>query len=95
MLPYVRMSELFGLSEAAEHDLRQVVVVETPNGRVGLVVEKVIGNCQTVIKNLSRVYRNVPGVSGATILGDGSVALIVDVPKVAALATSEESEMVS
>ena len=46
-----------------------------------MVVDKVIGNYQTVIKPLGKLYRNVTGISGATILGDGSVALIIDVFK--------------
>ncbi len=45
------------------------------------MVDEVIGGYQTVIKNLGKLYRNVQGVSGATILGDGTVALILDVPR--------------
>ncbi|MFP4588296.1 MAG: chemotaxis protein CheW, partial [Desulfohalobiaceae bacterium] len=45
---------------------------------LGLVVDEVIGQQQTVIKTLSRVYQNIEEVSGATILGDGSIALILD-----------------
>jgi two-component system chemotaxis sensor kinase CheA len=44
-----------------------------------LIVDKVVGDHQTVIKNLGRMYRAAEGVSGATILGDGSVALILDI----------------
>ena len=53
------------------------------------MVDQVIGEHQTVIKSLGRAYRNVEGISGATILGDGSVALILDVPK---LVQSVEAE---
>jgi len=59
--------------------LEQVVTVKNEAGRVGFGVDRVIGQHQTVIKNLSKVYRNVKGISGATILGDGTVALILDV----------------
>jgi two-component system chemotaxis sensor kinase CheA len=62
-------------------------------GRVGFVVDKVKGEHQTVIKNLGKIYSKVRGVSGATILGDGTVALIVDVPQIVqgAIALEERS----
>ena len=54
------------------------MVVETDEAQFGLVVDEVLGNHQTVIKNLGRFYRDVQVVSGATILGNGTVALILD-----------------
>jgi chemotaxis protein histidine kinase CheA len=54
------------------------MVVETEHGHYGFVVDDVLGDHQTVIKNLGRFYRNVQVVSGATILGNGTVALILD-----------------
>jgi two-component system chemotaxis sensor kinase CheA len=54
------------------------MIVESEGGRCGLVVDAVLGNCQTVIRNLGRMYRKVQAVSGATILGDGTLALILD-----------------
>jgi hypothetical protein len=59
------------------------MVVETGEGRYGFVVDRVLGNCQTVIKNLGRFYRHVQVVSGATILGNGTVALILDPERLA------------
>jgi two-component system chemotaxis sensor kinase CheA len=56
----------------------QIMVVESEEGRCGLVVDEVLGECQTVIRNLGRLYRHVQVVSGATILGNGAVALILD-----------------
>ena len=57
----------------------QIVVTETDDLRVGLVVDQVVGGQQTVIKPLGRLFRDVRGLAGATILGDGTVALILDV----------------
>jgi two-component system chemotaxis sensor kinase CheA len=54
------------------------MIVESEEGRCGLVVDQVLGDCQTVIRNLGRLYRHVQVISGATILGDGTVALILD-----------------
>ena len=59
--------------------IEQVVITESNGELVGLGVDRLVGQNQTVIKNLSKVYKNVEGLSGATILGDGSVALILDV----------------
>lgn len=55
------------------------MVAGTSSQRVGFGVDRVIGQHQTVIKALGRVYKDIEGVSGATILGDGTVALILDV----------------
>jgi len=77
MVPYIRLSEYFQM-RTPRPEREQVMVVETEQGRCGFAVDQVVGDHQTVIKNLGRFYRNVPVVSGATILGDGTVALIVD-----------------
>ena len=55
-----------------------MVIVTYQDSRVGLIIDRVIGNYQTVIKPLGRLYQNVSGLSGATILGDGEIALILD-----------------
>jgi two-component system chemotaxis sensor kinase CheA len=61
-------------------EIEQIVITMVDDRQVGFVVDHVIGEHQTVIKSLGKMYKNVEGVSGATILGDGSVALILDVP---------------
>jgi two-component system, chemotaxis family, sensor kinase CheA len=77
IIPYIRLSEYLRVpGERPERE--QVMVAETEHGRYGFVVDQVLGDHQTVIKNLGRLYRNVQIISGATILGDGSVALILD-----------------
>jgi len=55
-----------------------MVVVESDGSRVALMVDELLGQQQVVIKNLESNYRKVPNISGATILGDGRVALILD-----------------
>lgn len=80
-LPLLRLHDLFGIeprSRVIQEGL--VVVVEGDGQRVGLFVDDLRGQQQVVIKSLESNYGHVPGVSGATILGDGSVALILDVP---------------
>ena len=77
LVPYIRLREHFHVRSRAP-EIEQIMLVETGEGRFGLVVDRVLGNCQTVIKSLGRFYRQVQVVSGATILGNGTVALILD-----------------
>ena len=86
LLPTVSLRELFHVG-GERPEILQVVVCEVGEKQVGFIVDEVIGGYQTVIKNLGKIYRHVQGVSGATILGDGTVALILDVPRLAQLAT--------
>ena len=82
MVPYIRLSEYLRVAtEPQDHE--QIMVAETEQGRFGFVVDQVLGDHQTVIKNLGRLYRDVHAVSGATILGDGTVALILDLHRLA------------
>jgi len=80
-VPYIRLKGWFYQDHAPVH-LEQVVIVNVDGDRIGLVVDNVVGEHQTVIKPLGRIYQGVEGVSGATILGDGSVALILDVAEI-------------
>lgn len=77
----VHLHRLFGIPEAVEDATKGLVVlVETEDGsRVGLVVDEVLGQQQVVIKSLEANFRHLDGVAAATILGDGRVALILDV----------------
>jgi len=77
VVPYIRLREHFQVVEPPP-TFEQVILVDTGDGRYGLVVDSVLGNCQTMIKSLGRVYRHVQTISGATILGNGTVALILD-----------------
>jgi len=77
-LPYVRLRELFGKPDRPPHR-ENVVVVHRDGGYAGIAVETLLGECQAIIKPLNRIFRDVPGVSGSTILDNGRVALILDV----------------
>jgi two-component system chemotaxis sensor kinase CheA len=94
LVPFLRLRELF--DEPGEPDAHQkVVIVAAADTRVGLVVDQIIGSHQTVIKSLSKLHADVPSFSGATILGDGAVALILDVPHLIALGQARETRMQS
>jgi two-component system chemotaxis sensor kinase CheA len=80
-VPVVRLHEVFGVKpRASELHEGLIMVVEGDGRRVGLFVDDLLGQQQVVIKSLETNFRRVEGVSGATILGDGAVALILDVP---------------
>ncbi|MGA9070745.1 MAG: chemotaxis protein CheA [Terracidiphilus sp.] len=82
LIPYIRLREYFNI-RSPRPKIEQIMIVETEAGRYGFVVDVVLGDCQTVIKNLGRFYRHVQVVSGATILGNGTVALILDPERLA------------
>lgn len=77
LVPYIRLRDFFDI-ETERPELEQIMITETEEGRYGFVVDEVLGDHQTVIKSLGRFYRQVQFVSGATILGNGTVALILD-----------------
>ncbi|MEO5356912.1 MAG: chemotaxis protein CheA [Nitrospirae bacterium YQR-1] len=90
IVPYIVVREHF-LINTQRPLVEQIVVTEVDDRRVGFVVDYVIGEHQTVIKTLGRVYKDVEGISGATILGDGTVALILDIPKLITVVEKIES----
>jgi len=79
-LPLVELWNVFDVKEAKTEATQGIVVIlQSAGKRYALLVDQLIGQHQVVVKNLESNYRKVPGISAATILGDGSVALIVDV----------------
>jgi two-component system chemotaxis sensor kinase CheA len=79
IVPYVFLREVLNINNRSD-DIERVVIVSNGGERVGLVVDRVVGQHQTVIKGLGKAYEKVSNFSGSTILGDGTVALILDVP---------------
>jgi two-component system chemotaxis sensor kinase CheA len=79
LVPFMRLRELFACKTPPD-EFQKVVIVSSGDLKVGLVVDQVIGDHQTVIKSLSKLHSDIAMFSGATILGDGTVAMILDVP---------------
>ncbi|WP_086932493.1 chemotaxis protein CheA [Agarilytica rhodophyticola] len=91
-VPILQLAKVFNI-EVDNYDLEGslMVVVESEGDKVGIIVDELLAQQQVVIKSLEHNYQRVEGISGATILGDGTVALIVDIPGIARLA--EESSL--
>ncbi|WFU71005.1 chemotaxis protein CheA [Bradyrhizobium sp. CB2312] len=88
LVPFLRLRELLTASGAPDRH-QKTIIISTGETRVGLVADQIIGNHQTVIKSLSKLHSDVTIFSGATILGDGTAALILDVAQLVTLAQSK------
>ncbi|MDF2981517.1 MAG: chemotaxis protein CheA [Devosia sp.] len=91
LVPFLRLRDLFNTpGEADSH--QKVVIISSGEGRAGLVVDQIIGNNQTVIKQLSKLHTDLETFSGATILGDGTVALILDTSRLVSYGQAHEEK---
>ena len=88
VLPYLRLKEFFAAKavDQAQGSRESLVVVRFGHTKTGLVVDELNGELQTVIKPLGKIFEHLKGVAGATVLGSGDVALILDVPELSNLA---------
>ncbi|MEW6376188.1 MAG: chemotaxis protein CheW [Thermodesulfobacteriota bacterium] len=84
ILPLVRLNDVFRLSQRGivEKKYFLIVIVQSVEKRIGLMVDQLLGRQEIVRKNLSGPLKNVCGISGATIIGDGRVILILDIPQI-------------
>ncbi len=92
VVPYLELDRIFGLPASTEQR-RRVVVVCVNGQRIGLVVDDILGQGQTVIKSLSPYHRDLPGLGGATILGDGRVSIIIEVATLIRWAEARHNEV--
>ncbi|WP_018317044.1 chemotaxis protein CheA [Bradyrhizobium sp. WSM2793] len=88
LVPFLRLREIMTASGTPDRH-QKTIIISTGETHVGLVADQIIGNHQTVIKSLSKLHSDVTMFSGATILGDGTAALILDVAQLVALAQSK------
>ncbi|GBF48980.1 GHKL domain protein [Leptospira ryugenii] len=80
LIPYIKMKDAYDIQDNVSQRRKNIVIVQTGEKKAGLVVDRLFGEFQTVIKPMGSVFQHVKGVSGSSILADGSVALIVDLP---------------
>jgi two-component system chemotaxis sensor kinase CheA len=88
VLPVVRLRSLYAV-ESALPERVSVVVVQSVRGQYGIEVEVLLGQQQTVIKPLGKLFKTLRGISGSSILGSGEVALILDVGSLGELVTGQ------
>lgn len=94
-LPIISLHEAFGMDEhITQFNTGLFVILESDAGKTALYVDDLLGQHQVVIKSLESNFRKVPGVSGATIMGDGRVALIIDVESLVRL-SQEKAKLIS
>ena len=86
----LRLSRLFGIKNIEESEYSFIVIVGTADKKVGVMVDALIGEEDVVIKPLRDQFTNSPGIAGASILGDGSVSLIIDVSQLLELGVKQE-----
>jgi len=91
LVPFLRLRDLFNTPGDADTH-QKVVIISSGEGRAGLVVDQIIGNNQTVIKQLSKLHTDLETFSGATILGDGTVALILDTSRLVSYGQAHEEK---
>ncbi|MBP2307707.1 chemotaxis protein CheA [Azospirillum melinis] len=89
LVPFLRLRDSFAVRHPPD-PYQKVVIISSGDKRVGLVVDQVLGDHQTVIKSMSKLHADVANFSGATILGDGSVALILDIAQIVAAGQTQE-----
>lgn len=94
MLPLLRLRNVFEVNDI-DSRRENIVVIKYAGQRVGLVVDALLGEFQTVIKPLGKLFERLSGISGSTILGDGEVALILDVPTLVQQVVDRESKRAS
>jgi two-component system chemotaxis sensor kinase CheA len=92
VLPFVRLREQFEVVEPSGKR-ENIVVVKYAGQKIGLVVDELMGEFQTVIKPLGSIFKHIKGIGGSTILGSGQVALILDVQSLVALAALEQNRL--
>jgi two-component system chemotaxis sensor kinase CheA len=90
VLPYLDLRAFFGEPAPVDGLRQSTVVVRYGNAKIGLIVDRLLGEYQTVIKPLGRIFDSLKGLAGSTILGSGDVALILDIPALVASATLAE-----
>jgi two-component system chemotaxis sensor kinase CheA len=89
LVPLVRLSDLLDVSSTESNDSVVIITEAGDESRFGLIVDELLGHQQVVIKSIEESYGSVPGIAGATILGNGRVAFILDVDKLSDLAVNE------
>ena len=92
VISVLRLSRLFGIKDAKQEEYCNIVIVGSIDRKVGVMVDSLIGEEDVVIKPLKDQFTASPGIAGASILGDGSVSLIIDVSQLLELSLKQDAD---
>ena len=95
VLPIYRLNRIIGLSARPDVEEFPVVIVNYNTRKLGFIVDDLIGKHETVIKTLEKNFRNIPGLTGASIMGDGTIILVLDIPGLIELSTGSLPDITS
>ena len=91
LIPLFRLAKLFEIEGAKQDPTESIVIVVEDSGKMaGVLVDELLGQQSTVIKNLGSSMKGLPGISGGSVMSDGQVGIILDVPGLVKLATTKE-----
>jgi two-component system chemotaxis sensor kinase CheA len=82
LLPIVRLDRFFGFEKSIAREMEYIVIVGSGDKRSGIVVERLLGQQEIVIKAMQDYLGELPGISGGTVLGDGKISLVLDIASI-------------
>ncbi|MBM9577431.1 chemotaxis protein CheW [Leptospira sp. 201903070] len=95
VLPIYRLNRIIGLQDKTDRDEFPVVIVQYKGRKLGFMVDELVGKHETVIKSLEKNFKNVHGLTGASIMGDGTIIMVLDIPGIVEIASElEDSDAV-
>ncbi|TGK31746.1 chemotaxis protein CheA [Leptospira gomenensis] len=90
VLPIYRLNRIIGLQDKTDRDEFPVVIVQYKGRKLGFMVDELVGKHETVIKSLGKNFKNVHGLTGASIMGDGTIIMVLDIPGIVEIASELE-----
>ncbi|EMO54844.1 chemotaxis protein CheW [Leptospira noguchii] len=90
VLPIYRLNRIIGLQDKTDREEFPVVIVQYKGRKIGFMVDELVGKHETVIKSLEKNFRNIRGLTGASIMGDGTIIMVLDIPGIVEIASELE-----
>ncbi|WP_061249034.1 chemotaxis protein CheW [Leptospira alstonii] len=94
VLPIYRLNRIIGLQDKTDRDEFPVVIVQYKGRKIGFMVDELVGKHETVIKSLEKNFKNIRGLTGASIMGDGTIIMVLDIPGIVEIASELEDTVV-
>ncbi|AXR69475.1 chemotaxis protein CheW [Leptospira mayottensis] len=90
VLPIYRLNRIIGLQDKTDREEFPVVIVQYKGRKIGFMVDELVGKHETVIKSLEKNFKNIRGLTGASIMGDGTIIMVLDIPGIVEIASELE-----